>query len=295
MAAIVLDAAREKRDVRWLYPCDETMSCVRVGIRVLLACVLIARGGSAQSIDTTTVVIHGHRIQLLTSGGPGPTVVFEAGFATSQRTWSTLRPLVDPSVRMVTYDRPGLGASEICPDVRDALTIAKELRLMLRAAKIPPPYLLVGWSAGALHTRVFAGLYPNEVRGLLLIDPSPDTFYGIAEREYPEVYRRLSAADSVAPSSSAGERAEDAGWLASLGQAQKSDASWHGPLVVLSAAREDLDVLEPIWHREQRAWTARRQGTYALVAQAGHAIHRDRPDSVATVLSAFIRQTHSAR
>jgi pimeloyl-ACP methyl ester carboxylesterase len=53
----------------------------------------------------------------------------------------------------------------------------RELHALLRAVQIPPPYVLVGHSAGALYLRVFAHMFPQEVGGLVLIDPATEDFY----------------------------------------------------------------------------------------------------------------------
>ena len=60
---------------------------------------------------------------------------------------------------------------------------------MLEKAQIPPPYVLVGHSLGGFNVRVFAGRYPNEVAGMVLIDSShPDQwarYAGIVPRKTP--------------------------------------------------------------------------------------------------------------
>ena len=50
------------------------------------------------------------------------------------------------------------------------------LHAALQAAQVEPPYLLVGQSHGALFSRLFAATYPDEVAGLLLLDPWPEDF-----------------------------------------------------------------------------------------------------------------------
>ncbi|MBK9409271.1 MAG: alpha/beta hydrolase [Gemmatimonadetes bacterium] len=87
----------------------------------------------------------------------------------------------------------------------------------LRAARLPPPYLLVGHSAGGLYVRVFAATYPAEVVGLVLVDPVPEDFNSRAQRESPRVYQRLDSisADDIA-SGSPGEQAEAAEWEKAL-------------------------------------------------------------------------------
>ena len=55
---------------------------------------------------------------------------------------------------------------------RTSLQIAEELHQLLRNSGEKPPYVLVGASSGGMHARVFNGLYPNEVAGMVLVDAS---------------------------------------------------------------------------------------------------------------------------
>jgi pimeloyl-ACP methyl ester carboxylesterase len=47
------------------------------------------------------------------------------------------------------------------------------LHALLTNAGLPGPYVLVGHSAGGMHTQVYAGQYPADVAGLVLVDPTP--------------------------------------------------------------------------------------------------------------------------
>jgi pimeloyl-ACP methyl ester carboxylesterase len=44
---------------------------------------------------------------------------------------------------------------------------------LLINADVPGPYVLVGHSAGGMHIQVYASQYPDEVAGLVLVDPTP--------------------------------------------------------------------------------------------------------------------------
>jgi pimeloyl-ACP methyl ester carboxylesterase len=50
------------------------------------------------------------------------------------------------------------------------MAIANDLHELLKRAGVPLPYVLAGASIGGLNSRVYAGLYPNEVAGMVLID-----------------------------------------------------------------------------------------------------------------------------
>jgi pimeloyl-ACP methyl ester carboxylesterase len=49
-----------------------------------------------------------------------------------------------------------------------------DLHLLLRAAAIRPPYILVGHSIGGLYVRAYQRRYPEEVKGLVLVDATPE-------------------------------------------------------------------------------------------------------------------------
>jgi pimeloyl-ACP methyl ester carboxylesterase len=74
------------------------------------------------------------------------------------------------SFHVVSYDRAGLGWSDLGPMPRTADRIADELHTLLQKAAIAPPYILVGHSFGGLTMPVFASRFPDEVAGMVLID-----------------------------------------------------------------------------------------------------------------------------
>lgn len=134
--------------------------------------------------------VGGHRLHHLSRGVGSPTVVFEAGLPGSVLSWTHVLPELARLVRVVAYDRAGLGWSDAGPEPRSAERIVAEWRTLLERAGIPPPYVLVGHSFGGLTARLFAARYPHEVAGLVLIDPiGPHEWAPLRERER----RRLAA------------------------------------------------------------------------------------------------------
>ncbi|MPY90883.1 MAG: alpha/beta fold hydrolase [Luteitalea sp.] len=122
----------------------------------------------------TRVAIDGHTMRMLVAGSGESTVVFENGLGPPLEMWGKVQPQVSRFARTVTYDRAGVGLSEDAPPPRDGRQIAAELRHALRVASVPPPYVLVGASLGGLYIRVFAGMYPDDVSGMVLVDPTHD-------------------------------------------------------------------------------------------------------------------------
>jgi pimeloyl-ACP methyl ester carboxylesterase len=121
--------------------------------------------------------VGGYRLHVLVRGEEhdGPTVVLEAGMGSFCSNWHWVQEDLADSVRVVAYDRAGLGWSDPSPHRRDAKQIAMELHTALHAAGIPGPFVLAGHSFGGLPVRMFRELYPDEVAGLVLVDAShPD-------------------------------------------------------------------------------------------------------------------------
>jgi pimeloyl-ACP methyl ester carboxylesterase len=113
----------------------------------------------------------GYRLYLLEKGSGNPTVLFEAGIGATNLNWFHIQEAVSRFTGTASYDRSGLGWSSPCRTSRTPGNIAAELHDLLRCAGIKPPYILVGHSFGGLAMRCFALLYPEDVAGVLLVDP----------------------------------------------------------------------------------------------------------------------------
>jgi len=112
-----------------------------------------------------------HRLHLLESGSGGPTILLEAGLMSTVLSWTELQHSLSKSFRVVSYDRAGLGWSDLGPMPRTADRLVDELHALLQRAAIPSPYVLVGHSFGGLTMPVFAARFPDEVAGMVLVDP----------------------------------------------------------------------------------------------------------------------------
>lgn len=112
-----------------------------------------------------------HRLHLLDEGRGSPTIILEAGLMSTNLSWTDIRRKLAESYRVVSYDRAGLGWSDIGPMPRTAERIVEELHSLLDRAAIPGPYVLVGHSFGGLTMPLFAARYPEQTAGMVLVDP----------------------------------------------------------------------------------------------------------------------------
>jgi pimeloyl-ACP methyl ester carboxylesterase len=111
------------------------------------------------------------RLYVLEAGSGEPTVLFEAGIGATNLNWRRIQDAVAQFTGTASYDRGGLGWSSPCRTARTPSNIAAELHEMLQRAGIKPPYILVGHSFGGLVMRRYALNYPEDVAGMVLVDP----------------------------------------------------------------------------------------------------------------------------
>jgi pimeloyl-ACP methyl ester carboxylesterase len=111
------------------------------------------------------------RFYLLAKGVNDPTVLFESGIGATSLNWCRIQEAISCFAATISYDRAGLGWSGPCSCARTPSNAATELHALLHAAGVKPPYVLVGHSFGGLVMRRFALLYPEEVAGVVLLDP----------------------------------------------------------------------------------------------------------------------------
>jgi pimeloyl-ACP methyl ester carboxylesterase len=111
------------------------------------------------------------RLYVLEAGVGEPTVLFEAGIGATNLNWRQIQQSVAQFTGTASYDRGGLGWSSPCLSARTPGNIAAELHEMLERGGIKPPYVLVGHSFGGLVMRRYALDYPEDVVGMVLVDP----------------------------------------------------------------------------------------------------------------------------
>jgi pimeloyl-ACP methyl ester carboxylesterase len=108
------------------------------------------------------------------AGSGTPAVVLEAGAGAFGLDYYTLFELCARRTTCVLYDRASSGWSDPVDEPRSAAEIVTDLYNALGLARVNRPYLLVGHSLGGLLVRAFAQHFPEEVAGLVLIDPSAE-------------------------------------------------------------------------------------------------------------------------
>ncbi|OQO09763.1 hypothetical protein B0A48_05167 [Cryoendolithus antarcticus] len=114
-----------------------------------------------------------------------PVVVLVHGLGGSASEWLDVQRVVSDFARVYLYERSGYQGSDPSPNDPTPQSIAAELRALLQAAAIAPPYLLVGHSYGGVIVRQFLADYASTVSGMVLVDSVP------VVNKFPTVWTKL--------------------------------------------------------------------------------------------------------
>jgi len=140
----------------------------------LLATVKANKAKAYANLDLMTV--NGFKVEVSTAGMENaqsgkPVVVFENGLASTYNSWKTVIDEISKTAATFSYNRPRIGESEDDSLPPTTKHIVDNLRIMLLEKGFKPPYLLVSHSFGGAYIRSFASYYPNEIAGLIFVDP----------------------------------------------------------------------------------------------------------------------------
>jgi len=121
------------------------------------------------------VDVGGRRINFTCMGDAThrPTVILMGGLFSWSLVWYKTQAVIAAHARVCAFDRASYGFSDPAGRPQIVDDVVEDLHKALAAASLPRPYVLVGHSLGGLEARVYAGRWPEEVGGLVLIDTSP--------------------------------------------------------------------------------------------------------------------------
>ena len=120
------------------------------------------------------VDIGGRKLNLYCSGSGATTVLFDSSAGEAGWSWFKVQPEVAKHTRACTFDRAGYGFSDPASRPNTSQNVVEDLHKGLAAAGIKPPYLLVGHSLGGGTAQVYAYRYPDEVKGMVLVEPQSE-------------------------------------------------------------------------------------------------------------------------
>ena len=217
------------------------------------------------------VSIGTHKLYVSTSGPnrmPGdPLLIVFPGAGAACDAWEPVSSLIQDTVRVLLYDRSGLGRSERGPNRDTGPIAADELSVLLQAIDLPGPYVLIAHSFGGCVAREFLHLHAEDVVGMVLSETGTETKCRYADLQY----RRRVLGDCPL-SVIRGESAFSAARGNDKGLSDEQRSARDGMLEAMGKADEQLK-------REQLRLS--RNSKFRNVPDCGHNVHVTRPDVVA--------------
>ncbi len=139
-------------------------------------------GGSAD----TLIDVGPARLNFRIVEGGGPTILLEAGGGLDLTEWTALMPLIaiETGATVVAYDRAGFGKSDLPEGPCDMREEAAWLWNGLHQLGLDRSLLLVGHSYGGWMIRLIASEHPDEICGMVFIDPFTTEFVDALTVEY---------------------------------------------------------------------------------------------------------------
>lgn len=104
-----------------------------------------------------------------------PVIIFENGLGETTECWYKVVDSLAHFSPVLLYDRAGTGKSETDGEIPTIEYNSNKLKKILDELNIAPPYLLVGHSIGGIYIRGFANFYPDDLAGLIFVDPADFT------------------------------------------------------------------------------------------------------------------------
>ena len=120
----------------------------------------------------TILEVNGTPLHIRRAGTGSPSVVFEAGVAASSVSWAPVQDAISKITSTAAYDRAGFAWSGAAATALTADAMIEAFRELLKRASVRPPYVLTGHSFGCFLARLYADRWPEEVAGLVLVDPA---------------------------------------------------------------------------------------------------------------------------
>ncbi len=218
-------------------------------------------------------------------GSGRPTVIFESGMAGTFDEWDRYTDSLSTLATTFAYDRSGIGKSDSAQLPRTIPNMVYELRTELINQGLEPPYILVGHSMGSYISRYFAFQYPNEVKAMILIDPSPNRLYDEYSEE--EMADFISYGDDALSDSPQGDIDEWEAYLDNRKYMRGMHTPEKFPVTIYSGTDWDF------WEYHEDLMNTHPESRH-IELEGSHALHKERFEKIFSQIVEYIElaKTH---
>ena len=214
--------------------------------------------------------IDGQKFRIKEFGTGKVTVIFENGMSDSLEAWRAIPDSVALFAHVFLYDRADIGKSDSSRQKRTIPNMVNELKTILGHENIDPPYVLVGHSLGGYITRYFSSQFPDDVKGLLLLDPSPEAYWESMSKE--ELRKYIEGGTEWYRTRHAPKYSKE--WFQFIpNMVYMKDLKISGDLPVILVSATGTN-----WHKYQAKIITGLKNARQVELRGGHYIHRDHCD-----------------
>ena len=98
-------------------------------------------------------------------------IVIEMGLGACIAEWESLARELGKNHGVLVYERAGINHSDKSDEERTPTNIAEELKRLIDEIPHDEKIVIIGHSQGGMYASEFCGIYPEIVKGLILLDP----------------------------------------------------------------------------------------------------------------------------
>ncbi|MBI5933593.1 MAG: alpha/beta hydrolase [Chloroflexi bacterium] len=223
-------------------------------------------------------------------GDRGPIVILDAGLGDASASWTEIQREVSTFARVLVYDRAGPGRSALAPTPRTCKDIIADLRHLLAAAHLQPPYILVAHSWSGINARYFANEFPNEIAGMILVDTVHENKY----ERFASIQTEEQNARMWAAVKDPAKNDEHIDRTASIEQIRATPRLYNFPLIVLTRASKD-----DLWNQIETSLQAEflKLSTHSkqfISTSTDHFLNQTDPALIVTAIQEIINERRSA-
>lgn len=125
--------------------------------------------------------------------GSGKSIlILETGIGGSFYNWYPFIQEIQEHFTIVMYHRAGYGNSPVSKELRTTKNIAEELYGLIKRIGITEKFVLIGHSFGGLCVQQFSKMYPNKIKGVILIDSTSYNFNKLYNLDIPVMNSLIS-------------------------------------------------------------------------------------------------------
>jgi predicted esterase YcpF (UPF0227 family) len=190
----------------------------------------------------------------------------------SLEAWGSIPDSVARFAHVFLYDRADIGKSDSSRQKRTIPNMVIELRSILNQQNIRPLYILVGHSLGGYITRYFSSQFPNDVKGLLMLDPAPEAYWKSMSKKELQKYIK-GGTEWYNTKFLPGYRKEWLEFIPNMVYMKNLNIPKDLPVILVSAS-------ESKWYKYQKKQITGMKNARQIELEGGHYIHRNHPDLI---------------